>query len=233
MKMFRKLLCAALLVALIVATMTTGLAATKYFYMSNGYYTSGSISIPLTKNSKITSVKSSNTGVMKVSSLWQSTTVDEDFDENKTTKRYSADIYVGLLKKGSATLTYKLDGVKKSQKVVVKKYSNPVRSLVLSGYGSKNLKSLFAKEGNATLTLTKNAKAGKLTVKAASGWRISSGAWYDNETYAEYDFYAPEKGASSFTLSVPKMAKGGDYSVEIDFVNTSTKGALRIALDIY
>ena len=238
MKMFRKLLCSALVVALIAVTMVAAFADTRTVYMrsTDGNSTFGEyVSLDnVKKDSKITSVSSSNTSVMKVIRLNRSTNTNYTYADKKTTTNYGAEFYVNLLKVGSATLSYNLDGAKKTQKFVVKKYTNPISSLVLTGINNNNLKSKFAKGsyGNS-ISLTKDAKAGKLTVKAASGWKIRSAYWEDYSKNIEYEFYAWGNGVSSCSLNVPKMIKGKSYYVSVSLINTKTKGTNYCSISIH
>ena len=236
MKMFRKILCTALVVALIATVMMTAMAETVTLYMQgkdNGTNFYQSLDVQnVTKNTKITNIKSSNKNVMKVLALHKSTSTYKSLDTGKTETSYGASITVNLKKLGTATVTYKKDGEPVSQKYAVKAYSNPISSLVLTGISSKNLKSRFDQHGIADpLSLTKNAGAGKLKAKAASGWVITSVSWRDQAEDCEH-YYFNYRGVSSCALNVPKMIKGNGYHISIDLRNKATGGTLYVSMNI-
>ncbi|MBR6221698.1 MAG: hypothetical protein IKQ80_14125 [Clostridia bacterium] len=236
MNMFRKILCTALAVALIAAMMLTAMAETATLYMrgkDNGTNFYESVELQnVTKDTRITDIKSSNKKVMKVLSLRKTTSTNKVYGTGKTEKSYGARISVNLMKLGTATLTYKQDGKRMSQKYVVKAYSNPISSLVLTGISDKDLKARFDKHGLAdSLSLTKNASAGKLKVKAASGWVITSVTWRDQAEDSERCYYS-YRGASSCTLSTPAMVKGNGYYLSVDLRNKATGGSQYVSISI-
>ena len=236
MKLFRKIICTALIVALIATVMLTAFADTMTLYMrgkDNGTTFYESVEVQdVTKDTKITAIKSSDKTVMKVMSLRRSTYTNKDMDTGKSTKSYGATISVNLKKLGSATLTYKQDGKSKSQKFVVKSYTNPVSSFVLTGISNKNLKSRFDKHGLAdALQLTRNASAGQLKVTAASGWVITSISWNDTNKNHDHSFYC-YNGVSSYALNVPKMTKDGRYYITVDLKNKKTGGSQYVSLSV-
>ncbi len=240
MKMFRKLLCAALAVALIAVTAAGALAAavdqTLYRTNSEGTLYDYVYLQQVDAGSNITGVSSSNTKVMKPVSLNRGTNSQSvyTYEDGKTqkTKSYSAYLYVKLLKKGKATLKYTVDKTKYTRTYQVKNYVNPLSSLVLTGVGTTNLKSKFAKYNFVSATLKKNAKAGKVKAKAASGWKIRSVEWQDCKNNTRYLYSNGGAGASSVSLNVPKMLKSGYYNVTVRCVNTADKGELYVEYEI-
>ena len=238
MKTFRKLLCTLMVAMLFVATMASALAEdtiTIYLNSKDGGYTYNSFDVNDVKpDSKITSVKSSNKEIIELNSMYTSRSSYYYFSD-KTTRDNNpyVDISVYAKKAGKATVTYKVDGEKKTQKFVIKDYTNPVKSFILSGISTKNLKSVFDSNSYNNRTLKKDAKAGEMTFKAASGWKITSVYWEDYTNQCEYEFYTwGGKGVSSVTLNVPEMLKDNEYYINCNFVNTKTNGRLNVSYSI-
>ena len=126
-----------------------------------------------------------------------------------------------------------MDGKTYKKKITVKGYTNPVKSLVLTGVSSKNLKSYFAKNYYNDMNLSKKAKAGYMKVSAASGWKIKSAWWEDGAAGQQYEFYCfGDNSASSVNLKIPAMKKAGKYYANMRFINTTTGGEQYIHLNI-
>ena len=235
MKMFRKLLCAAL-VALIAASALAAFAETRTVYLDSKDFASpvyDYFSIDeLAKKDKITAVKSSDKSVLRVVSLQKSNRETTHYEEKATKNSYSAQFCVRLLKAGTASLNYKLNGEDKSQTFNVKKYVNPIKSLVIGGIDETNLKARFARNCYDSIRLAKSAKAGKLTVKAAKGWRIRYAYWEDNGNNTELQCTAGGQGVTACSINLPKMTRKGSYYVGVCLVNVATQGEKLIGLGI-
>ena len=252
MKMLRKLLCVALIVAMIAVTAMvaaaegTGTAAdagtdavsaaTRTLYLDSKDFIApvyDYFSIDgLQKSDKVTSVKSSDKQVLKVVSLQKGTRSTRNYEDKTTKNTYSTQIYVRLLKAGTATLNYKLNGEERAQTYTVRKYVNPIKSLVISGIDNTNLKTLFARNCYDGIKLAKTAQAGRMTIKAANGWRIRYAYWEDNTKNIERQFTAGGKGVSACYIELPKMSRKGSYYVGVSLVNLATKGEKLIGLSI-
>ena len=235
MKLFRKILCA-MLVALIAVSAAVALAETRTVYLDSKdfaapVYDYFSIDA-LAKGDKITAVKSSNKSVLRVVSLQKGSRVTTHYEEKTTRNSYSAQFCVRLLKAGAATLNYRLNGEAMSQAFNVKKYVNPIKSLVIGGIDGTNLKAKFARNCYDSIKLTKTAKAGKLTIKAANGWKIRYAYWEDNDDNTELQFTAGGQGVSACAIDLPKMSRRGSYYVGICLVNTATRGEKLLGLGI-
>ncbi len=237
MKAFRRILCIALVAMMLCAAAIPACAATKTLYLSDKdsdyswfWFELGNFA----KGSKVTNVKSSNNSVLSLSRV----EINKSNYINYANKKYSSSnvsVYVEgrVRKKGSAKINYKVNGKAKSQAVSVKSYVNPVKTFTLTGISSANLKSQFANGGYAYRdALTKDTGAGLLKVAAASGWKIESAHFRDEDTGMEYEFYAWNKPVSSVKLHVPAMKAGVRYYVYVNFVNTATKGEIDIGYSI-
>ena len=150
------------------------------------------------KKGKLTKVKSSNTKVVDVYP-W-----GEDWkDANGFT-------IVGL-KKGKATVTYTYKGKKYKVKVVVKKYSNPVKVLKV---GKKNYARKLKKNCYIEVKKWSAWKGKKINVTPANGWKIKSIKYISvNSNYTKYSTKKVRNGGK-----LPK--KSGVMEVIINLQNT-------------
>ena len=232
MKNIRKIVCVLLAALLLVLTAAPAFAVTidapAKVYL-DGKNTEGYADIwisDLSASSKITNIKSSDTKVVKPSSLnystWSYTNLDDDWEDEDSTE-YSADIGCRAIKPGTATISFKVDGKSYSKKITVLGYVNPIKSLVISGFSKANLKSKFTKEDYLQQILKSNAKAGQIKVKAATGWKIKSISWSDGGANGDERSMNVKSGRSSMNLAIPAMKKTGKYYIDIEFYNTKTK----------
>ena len=242
MKHIRKLICAALVAALLLVTAAPAFAAVSVYTDGNTLYmtsTSGetppfaSIQIDgLKSTSKITGVKSSNKSVASVYSTAMSSYIQTIHESNKTYKEYFSTIFVEPLKVGSATISFNVDGKSYNQKFTIAKYANPVKTFKLTGISGENLKSKFAKSAFASGKLKTASKAGYFQVDAASGWKIQRIEW-NNYNGEDSRCYLTPYGTSSAKIKVPAMKKGDDYSASATFFNTKTKGTITVCYNLY
>lgn len=129
-----------------------------------------------------------------------------------TVKADSTGIHITPKKVGNATIkfTVKYGSKKKNftSKLTVYKYVNPVSSYK---FGGKEIKSKFDKSTMYNYTLKKNRTV-KFSVKAKTGWKITSFTYYDN------------KGKSHrYTTNSPQITlKKGGGSIQINFSNQKT-----------
>lgn len=199
----------------------------------------------LSKSSKITksSVKSSNTKVLKPSMLTHSnygnSSTHAYFNGQKDSKysynNYSAEIGLQLLKKGTSTVSFKIGSKTYKTKVTVQNYTNPIKSITITGIksgSSTNLVNLTKKSSNASLKLTKTNKNVQLKVAAKSGWKINNIYFYDNTNMSSYYFNSYSKPVSSATLRVGTMTAKKPYRINITFVNTKNAGTITVSYDI-
>lgn len=239
MKHTRKLLCALLAAALLILSVAPAYAvsvdtkaATIYMGSKDGSeWAYSSIEInDLTASSKITDVKTSNKAILRLGSLntWDSTYSSLGDDDEYSGADYSASIGVYGVKKGKATISFKVDGKSYSKTFTVVDFANPIKTLTLTGISSANLKSKFAKTSYLSEKLKANAKAGYLNVAAASGWKIISAEWTDQGSDYNARYFHSSKGVASMKIPVPAMKKNGNYYIWATFVNTKTKATMSI-----
>lgn len=227
MKNIRRILCVALVAMFLCASALPAFAASDYTFYAGGKGSTNVEYIGLpdyTAGDKVTDIKSSNKKIFKVHSFDENESEYTEYAQYEDESDYSgsdyyASIGIELLKKGSAKLTYKVNGKSKSMSVQVLAYKNPVKSFVLTGLGSKNLKSKFAKSSYAKAK-SKKAKAGLLKVTAASGWKIRSISFYDVKAKNTHEVYSWENPVSSMQMHVPAMKKGREYYANATFCNT-------------
>lgn len=237
MKNTRKLLCAVLLVAVLCISAVPAFAAarlstdTSTIYMRSKNYAEGRHTeyvgiYDLENDDKVTSPKSSNPSSIRVS--YFSTGISYSYpEEGPATERPNAYLNVTAMKPGKAAISVKVNGKAIKTNMTAVEYVNPVKSLVLTGLGNKNLKAAFNTSADAYDKLTADAKAGQLKVAAASGWKLRSMYWNDSDSGDEYEFYN-YNGVSSAQINVPKMVVGKSYYVGATFKNVKTGGTIDI-----
>lgn len=237
LKTFKKLLSIALLTALLLAIAVPAFAAklpeeeTVYLLSTDGSHSWWFYHIGImdsTNKTKVASLKSSKKAVCSIvginrycSEYTYLTGEDEDEAYSDTS------IMIRPLKAGKANITAKIDGVANTMKLTVKKYVNPVKSFVITGISSKNLKSKFAKSGYCRDELTKNAKKGNLKITAASGWEITEVSWRNETNGLTYSQWLRTPKAS-FTLAIPAMKATEDYEIEVYFRNKTDGASLTV-----
>lgn len=233
MKRFAKLFFTTLMATLFVALCTTkAFAAIDYptsriVYLSSANST-GNLAISVSGFAKgkgvvKSSVKSSNTSVVTAHTLSKSSSEATKLAKDGYNSKYYYDyIELTLKKPGTAKVSYKVGSKSCSTTVKVLKYTNPIKTLTITGVnGGKNLASKF--NTSSYVNGKGGKKTGKITVAAKSGWKIRSISYQDSK-YAKYWSHSISGGAAKATLSIPVKITGGHVSV--DFVNTKTGGML-------
>lgn len=230
MKHVRRIVCAALVAAMLVLSALPACAASVDWGSKTIHLTSKSgeanfvdIFIEDLNGAKVTDVKSSKPGVVGIITRRDtvSTLVNYE-DENDHEEEDS--VRIGLIgrKKGSATISFKINGKSYKHTYTVVGYVNPLKSFVLTGVGSANLKSKFNKGAIVNDSLKSDAKSGDLKIVTASGWKLKQVAWVDfkNDEDMTRNF---SKGASSAKMTLPAMKKSGEYVFKMHFINSKTK----------
>ena len=232
MKNFRKLVCSALVLAMLTLTVMPAYAEsvnwnskTVYLDGKDGQYGNFWINIQdIKKNTKITDVKSSRADIISINTLNRWSDTNYSFEEKKTTYTdYTANISCYGRKKGTATVSFKVDGKSYSNTYKVVDYVNPLKSLVISSIGSTNLKSRFSKQNSVSHKLRSNTKAGTVKATAASGWKIRQLEWSQQSGGWSYKSYYTENGTSSAKINIPAMKKNTRYLIWIVMINDKTK----------
>ena len=147
------------------------------------------------KKGKLTKAKSSNTKVVEVYP-W-----GEDW-------KHANGITIIGNKKGKATVTYTYRGKKHRVKVVVKKYSNPLKTLKI---GKKNYARKLKKASYAGIAKWKACKGKKVSVTPAKGWKIVSmrcGCY--NADWSKYKAKKVRNGGK-----LPKAANGDGITITL------------------
>lgn len=163
------------------------------------------------KKGKLTKVKSSNAKVVEVRP-W-----GDDWKD-------SSGITIVGLKKGKATITYTYKGKTRKVKVVVKKYSNPIKTLKI---GKKNYAGKLKKYSSVNLAKWNACNGKKLSVTPAKNWKIVSiKCSYNNGDWSEH--YAkkvknggklPKAANGEVLVIVLKNTKnGGHQTIEARFI---------------
>ena len=246
-KFMTKLLATVMAAAVVVtAVPATAMAAPVYnksqvLYMTSSTYTSyNSISVSNLKKSQTiekSSVKSSNEDVAKPYAVGSSTSeyshrtdyMDKNMKPNQSSsKYYSGSISLKLAKAGKTTVSFKIKGVKGTQKVniQIKKYTNPVKSLKISGIKGDLKNKTKSSTASSYLKLNKTVSNASVKVTAAKGWKISEVSVYDteNERYTRINSYSKPFGSG--TLYLGKLEKNKEYTVRVEFTNPSDGGSI-------
>ena len=163
------------------------------------------------------------------SDKWQS--LNSSGTDEEEEEECAVELAIYGKKKGSATVSFDIDGKTYKKKFKVVGYANPVKSFVLSGRSSKNLKSSFAKTNEASLKLSSKAKAGYLTVAAASGWKIMSVNLYEPGKFSNRGFESG-KGVSSAKVWLPALKKNTEYAIDVDFMHKKTKATQSVRMEL-
>lgn len=239
MKIFRKLLCTALLAALLLAIAAPALADahlpkthTVYLLSRDGSNSWWSYHVGIdesTQATKVKSLKSSKPAYASVVGInrWFS---EYDYFEDEGEDETYGDVSVMLRPKkpGTTTISAKIDGVLSKMKLKVLKYVNPVKSLYITPISSANLKTKFAK-GSYIVEDTPECtgKKGYLKVAAASGWKVSHVQWENETTGLEYTWRIRDS-RTSVKMPIPAMNEEEDYYIDIDFYNATTGASLDV-----
>ena len=191
----------------------------------------------MTKKQKITksSVKSSNTSVIAPTSMYRNAS-DSSYQSFENSgydySRSSAYSYIDLVAKkpGTATVSFKIGSKTYKTKVTVKNYVNPAATIKIPGVNSgKNIASKFKSQNYASGKQAKTVKSGKISVKAASGWKLTNISVYDNRTNQTISYWS-SKGVSSVSLPVAFALKAkGRYDYTFTFKNTKNKAELQLS----
>lgn len=191
-------------------------------------YTSLSIS-NLGKSDRFKSIKSSSKSVAEIyyseytNSKYSTHTIYTD--KNLKDYKYNSDSYYGniglkLKKAGKAKISFKIGSKSYSTQVTVKKYTNPAKSITVSGVNSgKNFASKTKNSKNASIKVSKKSSNAKIAVKANKGWKISriSKQSYSAGCSCQYSY---GKGVSSASIYLGSLAKGENGYIEVAFVDS-------------
>ncbi len=187
---------------------------------SSGYTEGDTIKVKTTK--KVKNAKSSKKSVLKL----------EGTDKFK---KYSL-ISFYAKKAGTSKVTYKVGSKTYTTKVTVKNYTNPAKTIMISGVKSgKNIASKFKKANeDDTFKISTTTNKAKLTVQAAKGWKLTEAVFRDEDTGKNLVEKTYSKGTSKKkTYSLGKLTKGHTCWAALTFKNTKTSGTQTIYVGMY
>lgn len=246
---FKKLSCA-LLAAAMICTITPFTASadssfvppkTQVSYMGarSNYYAYGVIQLYNVPSKS--SISKSNIKVISGKSVVSLESLTKDVSSGRTeyfakgVKAYSYSnhtyrIGYNMLKTGTAKIQYKVGRKTYSTTVKVLPYTNPLKSLTVTGVG--NLASRFSKNSSASNLRIKKAQSNALIkCTAASGWKIESIYYYNKKTGISRNIYS-NKGVSSVTLHAGTLAAKQTGYISVNLTNTKTGGSQNCYIDL-
>jgi hypothetical protein len=211
------------------------------YYLSSKTDTSyGSIYLSgLSKSSEVTKIKSSKKSVVTLDYYEKDSYVNSYTNESLNSndkssssyKNYSATIGFFMNKTGTSDITYTIGKKSYTTKVTVKKYTNPLETVEISGLKkgkSSNLKGLVDSSANAsTLNLKSDQKDAKINLAVKKGWKIRNVYLNDNDYTFSQSIYS-SKGLSSVTLNPGTLKKNVGYTLGIYMYNEEDGGELSI-----
>jgi hypothetical protein len=199
----------------------------------------------LSKSSEVTKMKSSKESVVSLDSYqkysYVSTTSynymnSEEENSSYTNKSYSASIGFAVNKAGTSDITYTIGKKSYTTKVTVKDYTNPLKTVEISGLKngkSTNLKGLVDSSAYASgLKLKSDQKDAKIKFAAKKGWMITSAYVIDNDGYDVLESISYSRGISSVTLNPGTLKKDGTYQTYVDLYNVENGGTLNVCFFI-
>ncbi len=111
------------------------------------------------------------TSIKAKKSSYVSTVYHNNYAPALTQDKLYPSAYLKAKKAGTTTITYKIGKQKYSQKVTIKKYANPFKTLKINNL---NLASKFKSKSNYTLSYNKyRGKTLKLQYSAKKGWSLN------------------------------------------------------------
>ena len=151
-----------------------------------------------------------------------------DWDVSKW-ENYSYEIGLHAKNTGTAKVTYKIGKKSYTTNVKILAYTNPVKSITVTGINSgKSFANLTKNEAYAQkdLKFKSTVKSAKVQVQAAKGWKITSLSVYDstkgeNRSYSRYS-----EGVNKATLFWGTLNPTNRYSISVSLRNTSNNASL-------
>jgi hypothetical protein len=215
------------------------------YYLSSKTDTSyGSIYLSgLSKSSEVTKIKSSKKSVVTLDYYEKGSYVNSytheslSSDENSSSSYndYYATIGFFMNKTGTSDITYTIGKKSYTTKVTVKKYTNPLETVEISGLKngkSSNLKGLVDSDHTASgLKLKSDQKDATVNLVAKKGWKISYVDLYDSD-YNFSESISSSEGLSSVTLNPGTLKKDVTYTLWINVYNEENGGSITILYGI-
>lgn len=166
-------------------------------------------------------------------SHWHNSSTREYFNGQKTHVQndYSAEMEFFAKKAGTSKITYKIGSKTYTTTVKVLNYTNPISSMTISGVKT-NLASKFKASNMGSAKLASSPSSGKITVKAATGWKISNIVLSNSAYTFSRSASSYAKPASALTLYTGALKKNAGYQISVDLINTKTGGRQYLSLDL-
>lgn len=191
-------------------------------------YTSLSI-YNLGKSDRFKSVKSSSKSVAEIYSSsytngsynTKTVYVDKNMkDYNYNSSYYDGAIGLKLKKAGKTKISFKIGSKSYSTQLTVKKYTNPAKSITISGVNSgKNFASKTKSSKNAAIKVTKKSSNAKIAISAQKGWKVSKISFYNYASSCSCS-YSYGKGVSSTSVNVGSLAKSATGYLDVTFIDS-------------
>ncbi|MCM1569971.1 MAG: hypothetical protein NC081_11075 [Roseburia sp.] len=231
-KLASKIVSLALAAAFAVTSVPMVANAAPYYSLSgmvyltgNDYTTTDLYVSNLGKSDKLKSVKSSAKSVATVESIQHtastySTNITYTDSVNKPYNykydSYYAYINLKLKKAGTTKISFKIGSKSYSTSLKVMKYTNPAKSITITGVNSnKDISSKTKSKNNGTVKVSKKASNAKIALSAKSGWKITNIEFRNYAQNIQYSQSYNATGVSKATMYVGNLAKGtaGQLSV--------------------
>lgn len=242
MKRILKQSIAAILASLVLCLMVSGAAEaavqypkTKTFYLEQkggtGYWYYGSLAVSnlaLGETVLKSSVKSSTPSVIRVTGIDRNIYISQD-DDGSSRLEETDSINLHYTRTGTSKISFKIGKKTYTSTVKVLPYVNPVSQLTISGVKNGSSANLAAKTSrgcnqNAALKVSTTQKNAVLSVKAASGWKVSYISYYNKKQNVSRG--CSSRGASSLSMRLGNLNTGTGATVYISFENIKTGGTL-------
>lgn len=208
------------------------------YYMQGNNLSGGVISILDLAESDVIhkdSVTSSKPAVASIDSLDTTAftnTYNYYADNTESSFNFSnASIYFTIRKAGTSVISFKINDTTYKTKVKVYKYTNPIKTLKITGIkNGKNQASKFKKKTDTNVTLKKNVSSPILSIAAKKNWKITSvninEFSKENLTpIASYNTNFPN-GKNSVNLRLATLKAKNSYDIVIELTNKKTSGTI-------
>lgn len=149
--------------------------------------------------------------------------------ENKKINASTVTLYYLIKKTGTATLTYTVGNTTYKRKITVKKYTNPLKSLTVTGVnGDKNICSLLNGSNKAEGLKARTSGNLRIAVMAGNDWRIRrirfSNTSDSSSSYVNRSLDAKYGGLVGTTLFVSGYDTKNNGALVIDLKNRKNGG---------
>lgn len=151
-----------------------------------------------------------------------------DDPSESSSNYYNAYVGLRLLDAGKATVQYKIGSTTYKTKVTALAYTNPLKTVKITGVNSgNNIASKVKNQSTANVTLNSTKKNATVQIAAKTNWVITSVEVYDSVSGTTYEIsnYG-EEGTGSVKLNVGTLTKKEYASLRIYLYNTKTGSSM-------